>query len=178
MEKSPYSMSIQGASKVLNKASRSVHRYIVAKKLSKIYIHTENGKEVRLKPEEVEALNRELHGLGPKIVESAEKKQNKTMQDIKSNKDSAIAQELLSRYEQAMFRLGQLNANEKQVLLLEEKANSMRSEIDILKHKNFDLEKHNQELLNNTRRAINELDDVRQRKLSFVERLIGRVIDR
>ncbi|MEK9147737.1 MAG: hypothetical protein AAB593_02415 [Patescibacteria group bacterium] len=177
MEKSPYSMSIQEASKVLNKASRSVHRYIVAKKLSKIYIHTENGKEVRLKPEEVKALNRELHGLGPKIINSDNEKQ-KTMQDIKSNKDSFIAQELLSRYEQAMFRLGQLNANEKQVLLLEEKTNSMRSEIDILKHKNFDLEKQNQEFLNNTRRAVNELDDIRQRKLSFIERFIGRIIDK
>lgn len=178
MEKSPYSMSIYEVAKILNKTTRSVQRYIVSKRLSRIYIHTKNGKEARFKPEEVEALNREFRGLGPKIIDSDKKETSKKMDNIKSNKDNVIAQEILSRYEQAMFRLGQLNANEKQVLLLEEKANSMRSEIDILKHKNFDLEKQNQELLNNIRRSVNELDDIRQRKLSFLERLIGRVVNR
>ena len=151
-----YKLSLDEAAKALGKSKRTVHRYIDRGKLSKVYITTDHGKEIRLKREEVLDLALQLN-----------KKESNLSDSEPFDSDDPLnlnIREVLSRYERTLYQLGEM-------------AEKLSSKKENFREKRMELEEERDRLkvkLLNKRSELHTLREEIDRPLTFKERLFGR----
>jgi len=152
-----YELTLTEAAKALGKSKRTVHRYIEGGKLSKVYVSTDHGREIRLKREEILKLAVKL---------------NEAKTDLDSEEPFASGdplnlniREVLSRYERTLYQLGEM-------------AEKLSAKKEAFREKKMKLEEERDRLkvrLLNKNSQVETLQKELDRPLSFTERLFGRL---
>ena len=157
-----YDLSIKEAAKTLGKSTRTVHRYIERGKLSRVYVTTENGKEIRLKSREVLRLAAKLNDKDGKPSEGEPGEEGPG--PFGSDDPTRLnIRELLSRYERTLWQLGEISEKLKETKhKKEEQVNQLKQERDQLKVR-----------LTNKKSQIECLREEVQRPLTLLERITG-----
>ena len=151
-----YSLSLSEAAKALGKSKRTVHRYIEHGKLSKHYVTTDHGKEVRLKREEVLNLALQLNENDVKFSESEPFDSDDPL--------NLNIREVLTRYERTLYQLGEM-------------AEKLSSKKENFRETRMELEEERDRLkvkLLNKKSELHTLREEIDRPLTFRERLFGR----
>lgn len=169
-EKNDYTLTLEGASKLIAKSERTVQRYVKAGRLSQKYVMGPKGKEARLSKSEVIDLAHDTSsGIGAAPGDSPD---SASRAGTKAGTEQVTLNimELLQRHEQAMYRLGQLEEKSRQVLAIEERAQS-------LAERNTQLTTEAEKQLQQTgilEEKLLRFEREFKRPLSFTERLTGR----
>lgn len=152
-----HNISVKEAAKALGKSITTVHRYIDQGKLSKSYVTTDHGREVRLKPDEVLKLAQRLN-------ERAASQQGKD--DLFSSDNPFIIniREVLSRHERTLYKLGELTqeldnvkkTSDERIRELEEERERLQVKLAIQES------------------AVEDLSQELERPLTLVERFLGK----
>jgi len=151
-----YNLSLEEAANVLGKSKRTVHRYIERGKLSKHYITTDHGKEIRLKREEVLNLALKLKEKDSDLSDSEPFDSNDPL--------NLNIREVLSRYERTLYQLGEM-------------AEKLKTKKDHFREKRMELEEERDRLkvqLLNKKSELHTLREEIDRPLTLKERLFGR----
>jgi len=151
-----YNLSLEETANVLGKSKRTVHRYIERGKLSKHYVTTDHGKEIRLKREEVldlaVKLNDEVSDFDSKEPFASDDPLNLNIREV------------LSRYERTLYELGEMDEK-------------LKTKKDHFREKRMELEEERDRLkvkLLNKRSELHTLKEEIDRPLTLRERLFGR----
>ena len=157
-----YDLSIKEAADSLGKSTRTIHRYIEKGKLSRIYVTTENGKEIRLKSGEVLRLAAKLNDEDGKPPEGDTGEEGPgpfgTNHPTKLN-----IREVLARYERTLYQLGETSEKLKEAKKQkEEKIKELSQERDQLKVR-----------LMNKKSQLETLRAELDKPLTFLERIFG-----
>lgn len=150
-----YELTLTEAAKALGKSKRTIHRYIERGKLSKVYVSTDHGREIRLKRDEVLKLAVKL---------------NDAESDLDGDEPFASGdplnlniREVLSRHERTLYQLGEM-------------AEKLKTKKDNFREKKIELEEERDRLkvrLISKRSEIESLRDEVDRPLTFLERVVG-----
>ncbi|MCF7889853.1 helix-turn-helix domain-containing protein [Candidatus Bipolaricaulota bacterium] len=157
-----YELSVKQAAKALGKSTRTIHRYIEKGKLSRTYVTTENGKEIRLKSGEIIRLAAKLNESDGKPPEgdTGEEGPGPFGSDDPTHLD---IREVLSRYERTLYQLGEMSEKLKEAKQKkEEQVRELKQERDQLKVR-----------LTNKKSQIETLREEVQRPFTFLERILG-----
>jgi chromosome segregation ATPase len=144
-----YTLSLQDVMKILGKSERTVQRYLRDGKLSKQYITTERGREIRFSESEVKQLADTLTPVG-----DTRRRHDDTGGEFMPGLD---LKEFFNRYESAVAQVGyfkgKLEAHEHEVKMLAGRVDSLASEKsqlaseqERLKHEKAEAEAKAQEL--------------------------------
>ncbi len=154
-EKKDYTLTLDAAGHLMGKSARTVQRYVKAGRLTQMYVMGSKGKEARLSKAEVLDLAKSLSiGIGAVPGQPGGAQTRVGAEQVNLN-----IMDLLKRHEQAMYRLGQLEEKSKNIVAIEEKAQSL-SQKDIVQQNKIILLEHKLEQL--------------ERPLGFWERLSGK----
>lgn len=150
-----YNLTLKEAAKALGKSSRTVHRYIEKGKLSRTYVTTDHGKEIRLKRTEVLELAVKLNEAEPNLDD----------EDLFASGDplNLNIREVLSRYERTLYQLGEISER-------------LKATKDNFRDEKMELEEERDRLKIELLTKKSELSTLREeygRPLSFTERLFG-----
>jgi len=157
-----YDLSVKQAAKALGKSIRTIHRYIDKGKLSRTYVTTENGKEIRLKSGEIIRLAARLNETDGKAPEG-ETGKNGSGPFGSDDPTHLNIREVLARYERTLYQLGETSEKLKEAKKQkEEKIGKLSQERDQLKVR-----------LTNKRSQVECLREEVQRPLTFLERITG-----
>jgi chromosome segregation ATPase len=119
-----YTLSLQDVMKILGKSERTVQRYLRDGKLSKQYITTERGREIRFSESEVKQLADTLTPVG-----DTRRRHDDTGGEFMPGLD---LKEFFNRYESAVAQVGyfkgKLEAHEHEVKMLAGRVDSLASE--------------------------------------------------
>ena len=151
-----YNLSLEEAAKALGKSKRTVHRYIERGKLSKHYVTTDHGKEIRLKREEVLDLALQLNKNDVNLSESEPFDSDDPL--------NLNIREVLSRYERTLYQLGEM-------------AEKLSKKKENFRETRMELEEERDRLkvkLLNKKSELHTLKEEIDRPLTFRERLFGR----
>ena len=150
-----YDLTLKEAAKALGKSTRTVHRYIDHGKLSKVYVTTDHGKEIRLKREEVLELAVKLNEGGSDLDEK----------EVFSSNDpiNLNIREVLARLERTLYQLGEM-------------AEKLKTKKDHFREKRMELEEERDRMkvqLLNKKSELATLREEYDKPLSLTERLFG-----
>jgi len=158
-----YDLSVKQAAKALGKSTRTIHRYIDRGKLSRIYVTTENGKEIRLKSNEVLGLAAKLNDKDSKASEGDTGEEGSGPFGD-SHPTQLNIREVLARYERSLYQLGEMSEKLKDTKeRKEEKVSNLQEKQDRLKVR-----------LMNRESEVEELRKELESPLTLLERLFGR----
>lgn len=152
-----YNVTAKAAAKALGKSITTIHRYIDKGRLSKVYVNTDHGREVRLRPDEILKLAQKLN----------EREFNRQAEEDLFSSDNPFIiniREVLSRYERTLYQVGELT----------EKLENQKAKMDKRIQELEDEKERLQVKLANQECSLDELTQELTRPLTFSERISGR----
>ena len=129
-----YTLTLHAAADLLGVSERTVQRHAKSGRLSSIYVRGRKGRELRFQKDEVLKFGTTVSS----HVEGSHHDSHDT--NASSDRYSLNINELLTRHEQAMFQLGQMQAKLTELKMLEEQAQSLKMKADGLSQEKQTLE--------------------------------------
>lgn len=114
-----YTITLHAAAALLGVSERTIQRHARSGRLSSIYVRGRKGRELRFQKDEVLKFSTTVSS------HVADSHHDSHDTNASSDRYSLNINELLTRHEQAMFQLGQMQAKMNELKMLEERATSL-----------------------------------------------------